>query len=370
MWTDNDIKFMREALRLAKSAQGKTSPDPMVGAVIVKNQTIIASGYHAEQATPHAEAWAIKKAGKKARGGTLYVNLEPCCFFEAKNNPPCTKIIIESGIKKVITSMQDPNPCVNGKGIQALISAGIEVKTGLLEDEAKKLNEIFLKNITTGYPFVIIKAAMSLDGKIATKTGESKWITGEKARQKGAELRNIVDAVMVGIGTVLKDDPQLTVRNIRNKIKDPQKIILDPQCKITLKNKVLRINPKATIVIASKKASKNKIRKVTSTGAKVLIADTDKNGKFNMNKLMRNLGSMGITSILIEGGGKTHAAALSSGIVDKAYFFIAPKIIGGKNAITPVEGKGISLLLKAIRVKGLKTEQLGNDILLSGYILK
>lgn len=368
---DSDAKFMKEALSLARSAEGRTSPDPMVGAVIVKDGQIISTGYHAEVATPHAEAWAIQKAQAqgKAQGSTLYVTLEPCCFFEEKKNPPCTQLIINAGIKKVIAAMEDPNPSVAGRGFAELREAGIEVEIGLMEEEAKKLNEVFIKHITTGRPYVILKSAMSLDGKIATKKGESFWITGIEARKAGHRLRNVVDAVMVGIGTIIKDDPTLNVRDIEGIIKNPKKIILDPHGKIPLNCKALRSDPSNTIVVVSSKASEQKIKMIKAAKAEVLAIKTNKSG-FAMDLLLKELGKRKIASILIEGGGDSNAAALSAGIVDKVFFFYAPKIIGGKLAPTSVEGEGISLMSQAIKLKELEIKRLGEDILVSGYIIK
>jgi diaminohydroxyphosphoribosylaminopyrimidine deaminase/5-amino-6-(5-phosphoribosylamino)uracil reductase len=368
MWSDEDIRFMREALRLAKSAEGRTSPDPLVGAVLVKDNRIISTGYHAEVTTPHAEAWAIEKAGEAARGATLYVNLEPCCFFETKNNPPCTQTIIKSGIKKVIAAMEDPNPSVAGKGFAELREAGVEVEVGLLEEEAKKLNEVFIKYITTGRPFVILKTAMSLDGKIATRTGESFWITGLEARRRAHHLRNIVDAVLVGIHTIIKDNPELTVREIEGKIKNPKKIILDPKANLPLSSKVLRIEPQNTIIIVSEKAPKGRMEKIKAKKAQILELKI-KNGIFPMDRMMKELGKRQLTSILIEGGGNTNAYALSAGIVDKVNFFISPKFIGGEGSPTPVEGEGVDSLAKAIKLKDVSAVKIGEDFLLEGYII-
>lgn len=359
---------MRETLRLAKSAEGRTSPDPMVGAVLVKDGKIISTGYHAEVTTPHAEAWAIEKAGEGAHGATLFVNLEPCCFFETKNNPPCTQTIIKSGIRKVVAAMEDPNPSVAGKGVAELREAGVEVEVGVLEEEAKRLNEVFIKYITTGRPFVILKAAMSLDGKIATNTGESFWITGLEARRRGHHLRNIVDAVLVGINTIVKDNPELTVREIEGQIKNPKKIVLDPQARLPLNSKVLKIEPQNTIMVVSDQAPRSRLEKIKSKGAQVIQLKA-KNSFLPMDRLLKDLGRRGITSILIEGGGTTNASALSAGIVDKINFFISPKIIGGSDSPTPVEGEGIDSLSKAIKLKELACERIGEDLLLTGYII-
>ena len=363
----DDIEYMREALKLAESTRGRTSPDPMVGAVIVKDGEITATGYHAEQGTPHAEAWALEKAGEKARGATLYLNLEPCSHFGY--NPPCTKAIIDAGIKKVVAAMQDPNPMVSGKGFAELREAGVEVEVGLLEKEARKLNEVFIKHITTGRPFVILKAAMSLDGKIATKTGESFWITGMGARRYVHFLRSTVDAVMVGIGTVLKDDPELTVREIPKVYKNPFKIILDGHGRTPRTAKVLKNEPSKTIIMVTKTAPAEKVKKLKETGAEVLVFE-DLNGLVNLDALMVELGKRKITSLLIEGGGRVNAGAIKAGIVDKVIFFISPKLIGGEKAPTPVEGEGIEILSQAINLKDIRVETIDGDILIEGYIVK
>jgi len=365
----NEKDFMLEAFSLAKSAEGRTSPDPMVGAVLVKDNKIVSTGYHAEVTTPHAEAWAIDKAGSKAQGSTLYVNLEPCCYFETKNNPPCTQTIIKAGIKKVVAAMKDPNPFVSGKGFAELREAGIEVEVGLLEEEAKKLNEIFIKFITTGRPFVTLKSAISLDGKIATKTGESFWITGIESRQKVHEMRNLSDAILIGINTVIRDNPSLTVRDVKNKIKNPIKIIIDSSLKIPLNSKVLKFEPQNTIIIASNQAPENRKKKIVSLGATILCLK-DKKGVLPFDKIIKELGKQKITSILIEGGGTTNAEALKADIVDKVAFFIAPKIIGGVKAPSVVMGNGIKNLSEAIQLKDLSVSKIGDDLLVEGSLIK
>ncbi len=362
-----DLEYMREALKLAESARGRTSPDPMVGAVIVKDGEIIATGYHAEQGTPHAEAWAIEKAGEKAKGATLYLNLEPCSHFGY--NPPCADKIIKAGIKKVVAAMQDPNPLVSGKGFKDLREAGIEVEEGLLEDEAKRLNEVFIKWISTGRPFVILKTAMTLDGKIATAGEESRWITGPESRQYGHKLRAEVDAILVGIGTVLKDDPELNVRDIPPPYKNPLKIVLDEKAQIPLNARILQREPEKTIIIVTEQASKEKAEQIKQTGAEVILAKAE-GGLVDLKKLMELLGKRNITSLLIEGGARVNASALQEDIVDKVCFFIAPKIVGGEKALTPVEGEGIKKLSDSIKIKDIKVQQLGDDVLLEGYIAK
>jgi diaminohydroxyphosphoribosylaminopyrimidine deaminase/5-amino-6-(5-phosphoribosylamino)uracil reductase len=365
--SSQDEKFILETLKLAESMRGRTSPDPMVGSVIVKDGKIISRGYHAEVTTPHAEAWAIEKVGNEAQGATLYVNLEPCCFFEAKANPPCTQAIINAKIKRVVTAMEDPNPMVAGKGIQELQDAGIEVDVGILEEEAKKLNEVFIKYVTTGRPFVILKSAMSLDGKIATRSGESFWITGLESRKKSHYLRSIVDAVLVGLGTVLKDDPELTCRFVKGK--DPLKVILDPNLEVPLNSKILSINPKNTIFCVSKDLAADKIQKVKEKGADIIQLKSN-NNHFDFDELILELGKRKITSLLIEGGGRVNASAIQAGVVDKVIFFISPKIIGGKDAPTPIDGEGIKSLSQAIKLKDITTERLEEDIVVEGYVIR
>ena len=269
--------FMRKVLELARKGRATTSPNPMVGALIVKNGKIIAEDYHRRSGAPHAEALAIEKAGEKAQGSTLYVSLEPCCHTD-KRTPPCTKTIIKAGIKKVVISMKDPNPKVSGKGIQELEQAGIKVISGILEDKARRLNEAYIKYITTKKPFVMLKIAMTLDGRIATPEGQSKWITGEKARGMVHKLRSSVDAVMTAIGTVKADDPELTVRLGRSGSKgqgprNPIRIVIDPELEIPLNSRILR-TPPDTIIVAGEQAislHKDKLNYLLNSKIKIII---------------------------------------------------------------------------------------------------
>ena len=364
MWTDDDVKFMQEAHSLAKSAQGRTTPDPMVGAVLVKDGQIISMGYHGEVATPHAEDWAIQKAGEKAKGATLYLNLEPCCHFG--NNPPCTEKIIEAGVKEVVASMKDPNPLVKGKGFKILKRHGIKVRVGLLEEEAKKLNEVFIKYITSKMPFVVLKTAMTLDGKIATRTGASRWVAGKESRQYAHHLRNVYDAILVGVRTVLVDNPRLDVRLVK-KVKDPIRIVLDSYARTPLKADILKTGTAQTIIAVGPKAPKKKIQQLKKAGAEVIKVSAPK-GRVNMKDLFKKLAKKGITSVLVEGGGEVGASALEAGLVDKVYFFIVPKIFGGRDAVTPVEGKGVRLPSQAWHLKNIHFEKVGEDFLVTGYL--
>jgi diaminohydroxyphosphoribosylaminopyrimidine deaminase / 5-amino-6-(5-phosphoribosylamino)uracil reductase len=368
MSAETEKKFMMEALSLARSQMGQTSPDPMVGAVLVKNGRIISKGYHARQGTPHAEAIAIKKAGSKAKGATLFLTLEPCCHYGY--NPPCTDMILKAGIKNVVAAMQDPNPLVNGKGFAQLRDAGIDVKVGVLEKEARELNQPFLKYITTNLPFVILKTAMSLDGKIATVTGESLYITGLRSRQHVHMLRVYVDAIMMGVSAVKIDDPRLTVRDVGNeKIikRDPKRIVLDTLAEIPLASRILKHEPEKTIVVVGEKAPKNRIEKIRKTGAVVLKGRTI-GGQIDLKQLMVELGEDKITSIMIEAGPTLAASALKAGIVDKVMYYIAPRIIGGSSAPTPVGGEGFKKLSQTIDLKNVNVRMFGEDVLIEGHI--
>ena len=360
-------KYLKLTISLAKKGIGYTSPNPLVGAVIVKNGEIVGKGYHHGYGLPHAEIDALRKAKENAGGATLYVNLEPCCFFG--KTPPCTTAIIKSGIKKVVASLKDPNPRVSGKGINQLKKAGIKVETGILTEEAKKLNEVYLKFITTKKPFVTLKAAMSIDGKIATKTGDSKWITSKDTRDFSHRLRFQYDAILVGIGTVLKDNPYLDYyppENFKENIKRFTKIIIDSSAKLPLNAHLFKNS--RVILATTKMAPLNKLKKLEKKGVEILVLE--KNKKVDLLKLMEELGKREISNLLIEGGGAINESALRLGIVDKVYFFISPKIIGGKNAKTPVEGEGIENLKEAILLKETRCQRIGEDFLVEGYVYR
>ena len=354
---------MRLAIELARKAKGCTSPNPMVGAVIVKDGEIVGRGYHQKAGTPHAEVHAIEDAGEKAKGATIYVSLEPCSHYG--RTPPCTQAIINAGLSGVVTAMTDPNPRVNGNGKAILESHGIEVKTGVLEEEARKLNEFFIKYITTGLPFVILKTAMTLDGKIATHSGKSKWITSEESRKRVHQIRNEVDAVMVGIGTVIKDDPSLTTRLSDGNGRDALRIILDSHARIPLDAKVLNQESNAkTIVAVTPSAPEDKIDQIRQKAEVIIIPERD--GRVDIFELMKKLGQMEITSVMIEGGAEVNASALKAGIVDKAMFFVAPKIFGGKDTSSPIGGDGVEDPSEAIKLKDISVERIGEDMLITG----
>lgn len=356
---------MRMALKLAAKARGRTSPNPMVGAVVVKNGKVLSRGYHQKAGEPHAEAIALAKAGKAARRATLYVTLEPCSHTN-KRTPPCTPLVMQSGVKRVVVAMIDPNPQVSGGGIKALRRAGIEVVTGVLEADAKKLNETFMKHVTTGMPFVTLKIAQTLDGRIATAAGESKWITGEDARLAGHRLRDRHDAILVGINTVLKDDPSLTTRIPGGR--DPLRVILDTRLRIPLKAKVLVQRSSAKTLIATLDSMpKDRLGALLDAGADILIVKA-KDGQVDLKDLMRKLGSFGVTSVLIEGGSAVNASALKSGIVDKVVLFAAPLLMTGADSLCSIGGASPARLSKAVRLHRMTSRWIGEDLMIEGYL--
>jgi len=360
-----DIAFMRQALRLAARARGRTSPNPMVGAVIVRDGLVVGKGYHPHAGAPHAEVFALDQAGQRARGATLYVNLEPCSHHG--RTPPCAEAIQEAGVSRVVAAIEDPNPLVSGKGLALLRQAGIQVEVGVCAQEARQLNEAFLTYITRKRPFVILKYAMTLDGKIATASGDARWVTGEKARAYVHRLRGEADAILVGIGTVLKDDPELTAR--RRNDKNPIRIILDSQARIPTEARVLQtISQAPTWIVTTSKASMDRIEALHACGAAVLVVEEDTQGRVDWHSLLRTLGEREIVSLLVEGGGTVHASALEAGVGDKVLAFIAPRIIGGTMAPTPVEGKGIDRMAEAIPLTDISIRRLGGDLLVQGYL--
>lgn len=363
-----DLKYLSLTLKLAKKAEGKTSPNPMVGAVIVKNGKTISTGFHQKCGRPHAEIVALKKAGKKAKNAVLYVNLEPCCHFG--RTPPCTKAIINAGIKQVVIGMKDPNPLNKGKGVRELGRAGIKVELAKNQTRFKKLNDVFIKYITRKVPYVIVKVGQSLDGKIATRRGQSKWITGRNARDFAQGLRSKVDAIIVGINTILKDNPYLSSRFKGELKKDkPVKIIVDSKLKTPLAANIFgKLSPAPVIIATSKLATQARINLFRKKGVEILICPIKSQKRIDLKFLMRELARREISSILVEGGGELIGSFFDARIVDKAYFFIAPKIIGGKEAICSVEGKGIFSLQKASELVNMKITMLREDILIEGDV--
>ena len=355
--------WMKRALLLARKGKGRTSPNPLVGAVLVKRGKVVGEGYHAKAGEAHAEIVALRKAGKEARGSTLYVNLEPCTHYG--KTPPCAPAVIQAGVRRVVVGMVDPNPVVKGKGISTLRKAGIDVHSGTLEKECKTLNEAFCKYILMKVPFVILKAAATLDGRIATRDGESKWIASEASRRLVHQLRNEVDAVVVGVGTVLRDDPLLTAR-IRGG-RDPVRIILDSRLRIPEDARVIGISSSRTLIATTPLAPKDKIERLDKAGAQVLLIES-KNGRVDLRAFLSKMGEMGMMSVLVEGGGRVNGAFLDEGLVDKFLLFLSPRLMGDPQSPGIFQGKGFEHLKDSISVKDVKVKRIGEDILVEGYV--
>ena len=362
----DDQHFMQMALGLAIKGEGFTSPNPMVGAVVVKDGRVVGSGYHQMVGGPHAEVNAIDAAGKLAKGATLYVTLEPC--NHTGRTPPCTRKILEAGIKRVVVSMMDPNEDVAGGGVGLLEQRGIRVTTGVCREQARKLIEAFVKFVRTRRPFVIAKCAATLDGRIATRSGDSKWVTGEKSRQFVHRLRHAVDGILVGINTVRTDNPSLTTRLPDGLGKDPVRIILDTHLSISPEAKLLRQESAAdTILVVGKPLMQDKQTALEKNGIRVIQSKL-KNGLIDMDALMDRLGAMGLTSLLIEGGSRVLTSAFNAGIVDKVFFFYAPKILGGDDGIPICSGPGPELMSQSITVNNINVRRFGDDVMVEGYI--
>ncbi len=361
--TDQD--YMKRAIELAKRGTGQTNPNPLVGAVIVKDGRIIGEGYHRRYGELHAERNAIASLTESAKGAAIYVTLEPCCHYG--KTPPCTEAILENGIARVVIGSRDPNPKVSGKGAEILRKAGVLVEEDFMREECDRLNPVFFHYITRHTPYVVMKYAMTADGKIATKTGASKWITGEDSRMEVQKLRCRYMGIMAGIGTVLEDDPMLNVR-IPGK-RSPVRIICDSSLRIPLDSQICRTaKDYPTIIAWAPKSAEDiegedhKIKELERLGIQVL-AVPDGGGRVDMEKLMQNLGSQGIDSILLEGGGTLNDSALRAGIVQEVLAFIAPKIFGGEEARTPVAGIGAKAVEEAVLLKPEEVSQIGEDLL-------
>lgn len=360
---EQDRQYMKMALELAQKGMGFTAPNPMVGAVIVKNGRIIGQGYHRKYGELHAEREALAACTEEPEGASIYVTLEPCCHYGKQ--PPCVNAILEAGIRRVIIGSSDPNPLVAGKGIRILKDHGIEVTENILKEECDKLNEAFFYYIQNKKPYVVMKYAMTMDGKIAAYTGESKWVTGEAARIHVQEQRLKYTGIMVGVGTVLADDPMLTCRleNSRN----PVRIICDSHLRTPLTSKIVRTAETIPTILASSSKDQQKIKNYEELGCQVLYVP-EKNGHIDLNRLMELLGAAKIDSILLEGGGSLNWSALESGIVQKVQTYIAPKLFGGEEAKTPVEGKGFPDPASAVLLKNSEMIRLGDDFLIESEV--
>lgn len=354
-------KMMKRAIVLAKRGIGRTAPNPAVGCVIVKDGAIVGEGWHKKAGTPHAEVHALRQAGGMARGADVYVTLEPCAHFG--KTPPCADALMAAKVSRVHIGMVDPNPRVCGEGISMLRSAGIEVVVSVLEDNCRLLNEPFIKHVTTGLPFVILKSAMTLDGKTATAGKDSKWVTSDKSRQYVHKLRARLDAIMVGVGTVMADDPLLTSRIAAGR--DPLRVIVDSTLRIPLSSQVLHVDSPAKTVVATISDDEARIARITAAGADVLRC-RQTNGRVDLHDLLVKLGGLGVQSLLLEGGGELAGEALRCGLIDKCMFFYAPKVVGGEG-LGPFSGKGVELMADAIPLKNISITKIGGDILVQGY---
>jgi diaminohydroxyphosphoribosylaminopyrimidine deaminase/5-amino-6-(5-phosphoribosylamino)uracil reductase len=359
----NDEQWMKRVLRLAEAGRGRTSPNPLVGAVLVKNGNVVGEGYHARIGEAHAEIIALRQAGEKARGAVLYLNLEPCTHYG--KTPPCVPQIIKAGLKGAVIGMEDPNPLVNGKGIELLRKSGLDVRVGVLGKECRRLNEAFCKYIVKREPFVLLKVAATLDGKIATRNGDSKWISGEAARRFVHRLRDQVDGVLVGIGTVLKDDPLLTTR--RREGREPYRIVLDSRLKIPEEAKVFEHSPSEVILATTGSAPHEKIERLQKRGVRVFIIDS-KEGRVDLRSCLSKLGKIGMMSLLVEGGSQVNGSFLDEGLIDKFLLFLSPRWLGDPQALGIFGGRGASILGEAVGLKEIKTKRIGEDMLVEGYL--
>jgi diaminohydroxyphosphoribosylaminopyrimidine deaminase / 5-amino-6-(5-phosphoribosylamino)uracil reductase len=357
---------MKMALRLAAKGVGWVSPNPMVGAVVVQAGAVVGQGWHRRYGGPHAEVEALKAAGERASGATVYVTLEPCNHHG--QTPPCTQALLAAGVRRVVAATTDPNRRVSGGGAAFLRANGVQVDLGLLEEEVRRLNEAWFTWLTTGVPLVLAKAACSLDGKIATRTGDSKWLTGEMARGFGHRLRHECDAILVGTGTVLADDPQLTTRLARRRGRDPIRVVVDSRLRTPPAARLLHLDsPAPTWMATTPAAPPDRVQAMKALGAEVLIMPAEME-RVALSPLLQELGRRGVQSLLVEGGAEVLGAFLDQRLVNKFYFFYAPKILGGKEAYPAVAGRGVANLSEAHQARDLSLRRLGPDLLVCGYL--
>jgi diaminohydroxyphosphoribosylaminopyrimidine deaminase/5-amino-6-(5-phosphoribosylamino)uracil reductase len=363
---DSHENFMRAALGFARKGVGKTSPNPAVGAVIVRKGQVVAAGFHRKAGAPHAEVEALNRLGGKAKpGDTLYVTLEPCNHFG--RTPPCTQAILEKGVRKVVVGMKDPNPQVTGGGCEVLSAQGVEVVTGILEEECRRLNEWFVTYVTKGRPFVIAKTAMTLDGWTATSKGHSKWVTNERSREWVHRLRNQVDGILVGVGTVMADDPLLTTRLGKGRGRDPVRIIVDTNLRIPVNARVLgHVKGPETLIAVSEDIAGRRLKRFERKDVSLLMCP-EKEGRIDLRALMDMLGKRSITSVLLEGGATLMGAMIREKLVDKFCIFKAPKILGANDGRPMALGKGPSRMDQSILLKDVQVRRFGEDLLITGY---
>jgi diaminohydroxyphosphoribosylaminopyrimidine deaminase/5-amino-6-(5-phosphoribosylamino)uracil reductase len=361
-----DIQYMHQALDLATGGLGFVSPNPLVGCVLVNDGAVVGRGYHQYFGGPHAEVYALREAGEQARGAVLYVTLEPCCH--TGKTPPCVEAVIQAGVHRVVVALRDPNPCVDGGGLARLTAAGISVTVGVCATEAQRLNEAFLHYITTRRPFVTLKSAITLDGKIATHSGASQWITGTRAREEGHRLRHANDAILVGIGTVLQDNPQLTTRLSDRQGVNPLRIIVDSTLKVPLDAQVIDVAAdRRTLVATTQAASLAQQEALRARGVEVVCLPAESAGRVDLAALMHLLGDRGIASVLVEGGATLSAALLRHRLVVKVLFFVAPKIIGG-DGLSVLGACGVTTMEQVLRLHRFTGRAIGDDFLLEAYM--
>jgi diaminohydroxyphosphoribosylaminopyrimidine deaminase / 5-amino-6-(5-phosphoribosylamino)uracil reductase len=367
----SDVDWMRLALRLARRGFGRTSPNPMVGAVLVREGAVIGHGWHHRAGGPHAEIEALAQARRRggAEGSTLYVTLEPCCT--QGRTPACTGAIIAAGLRRVVAATRDPNPAHRGRGFEILERAGVEVSLGALAEEAAALNEAFFHWMVRRRPFVTVKAAMSLDGKIGTVTGESQWITGERARAQGQRLRSGADAVLVGINTILADDPSLTARRPGDERRARKRIILDARARTPLGAKVVcDAAADSTVVVVTRAAPRGRVEALRGK-VRVLVAPAEKGGRgVDLRWLLERLGREEVTALLVEGGGEVNASFLGQGLAQRVAFFYAPIVLGGRSAPKAVGGAGVERLRDGLRLVEAVWRRLGEDLFLTARVLE
>jgi diaminohydroxyphosphoribosylaminopyrimidine deaminase/5-amino-6-(5-phosphoribosylamino)uracil reductase len=360
-----DVQYMQQALELARRGLGFVSPNPLVGCVLVKDGAVVGRGYHQRFGGPHAEVHALHEAGSQARGAVLYVNLEPCSH--TGKTPPCADAVMQAGVSRVVVALRDPNPLVAGTGLARLAAAGIKVTVGVCEAAAYKLNETFIKFITTSRPFVTLKSAITLDGKIATRTGASRWITSALARQEGHRLRHAADAILVGIGTVLQDDPQLTTRLPDQQGVNPLRVIVDSTLRMPQQAQVTDVaSDRRTLIVTTARAPVARSEALRTRGIEVVYLPAYDDGRVDLEALLRYLGERDVASVLVEGGATLSAALLRRRLVDKVLLFVAPKIIGG-DGISMIGPCGVETMEQVINLRDVVSQRLGNDVVLEAY---
>lgn len=358
---EHDTAYMRRALWLAERGRGWTSPNPMVGAVIVRDGTIVGEGYHPAAGEPHAEVFACQMAGERAAGGTLYVTLEPCCHHG--RTPPCTETIRAAGLRRVVVSLVDPDPRVSGQSIAALRATGVEVEAGLLEAEAARLNEAYVTHRQTDRPFVVLKLAQTLDGRIATVTGRSQWLTGPDARRRAHQLRSEADAILVGVGTVLADDPQLTVRHVPGR--QPRPVVLDSAARTPASARLLRSGAPPALICVTNRAPEDRVIALQAAGAEVITLPAAADGGVDLLSVTQTLGARNIVTLLVEGGSRIATAFLRARAVEKIILFIAPRLMGA--GLPSVGDLGVQEIDQSISLHDITVERAGEDVVVVGY---